>query len=61
MKTINYLCKCLDCNIEFTSNNKRHEMTYCPNCNKTAVAIEEFYSRRIGNVVILGEIKDEKI
>lgn len=40
-------------------NFKHHEMAWCNSCNKSAVDIEEFYSRTIGDAEVReGEISD---
>lgn len=40
-------------------NFKHHEMAWCSSCNKSAVDIEEFYSRTIGDAEVReGEISD---
>lgn len=46
---------CTDCNKKIF-NFKHHEMTWC-SCNKSAVDIEELYSRTIGNA----EIREDEI
>lgn len=38
-------------------NFKHHEMAWCSSCNKSAVDIEEFYSRTIGDA----EVREGKI
>ena len=49
---------CKNCQKELF-NFKHHEMAWCLSCNKSAVDIEEFYSRAIGDVEIReGEISD---
>ncbi len=40
-------------------NFKHHEMAWCTSCNNSAVDIEEFYSRTIGDAEVReGEISD---
>lgn len=46
---------CTDCNKKIF-NFKHHEMSWC-SCNKSAVDIEELYSRTIGNA----EIREDEI
>lgn len=49
---------CKNCQKELF-NFKHHEMAWCTSCNKSAVDIEEFYSRAIGDVEIReGNISD---
>jgi hypothetical protein len=49
---------CKNCQ-KYLFNFKHHEMAWCTSCNKSAVDIEEFYSRAIGDVEIReGEISD---
>ena len=42
--------KCLNCDIRFVATNERHHMFNCPKCGITAVDIEEFYNRFVGNI-----------
>lgn len=61
-----FLYKCLDCNEYFVARIQRHQMFYCPNamfpkesilyCNN-AVDLEEEYSRIIGNVKFIRELR----
>jgi Zn finger protein HypA/HybF involved in hydrogenase expression len=50
-----WLCK--DCNEYFIGELVRHVMYYCPHCKKNAVDIEETYTRMIGNVQFVKNIR----
>jgi len=55
-----FLVFCFDCNVSFITNDRRHDMTYCPKCKENAVDIEKEYGRIIGNVRVLGEVNNDK-
>lgn len=48
MKLVKF--KCMDCKTVFVADNTHHHMDYCPNCDKSAVDLEDHYCRMIGNV-----------
>jgi len=52
-----YLCYCEDCKKEFKASDEHHHLDYCPICKKTAVDIETYMTRLLGNVRILRELR----
>ncbi len=56
-----YLCHCEDCDEYFIGERRRHVMYSCPECKKSAVDIEEHYSRILGNCRILKQIQIPKV
>ncbi len=52
--------KCNYCNDVVVSDSKKsHEMDYCK-CGKSAMDLEEVYSRQMGDIKIIKRIKDEQ-
>ena len=52
-----YLCYCKTCEEFFTGERKMWKMYDCPHCKKNAVDIEDNYTRLIGDVKVIRQLK----